>query len=147
MNLLVDTSVWSLAWRRDKPPGAPEVEPETGVPIERLAQLAEQISSLPPDFPAHSKLIALLEKRRKMIAEDRPIDWGMAEALAFGSLLVEGTPVRLSGQDSARGTFSHRHASIVNQKTGEEYTPLSHLSSSQARFEVYDSLLSEAAVL
>ncbi|MEE8474908.1 MAG: 2-oxoglutarate dehydrogenase E1 component [Myxococcota bacterium] len=126
---------------------APEVEPETGVPIERLAQLAEQISSLPPDFPAHPKLIALLEKRRKMIAEDRPIDWGMAEALAFASLLVEGTPVRLSGQDSARGTFSHRHASIVSQKTGEEYIPLSHLSSSQARFEVYDSMLSEAAVL
>ena len=126
---------------------APETELMTGVPIERLAQLAERISSLPPDFPAHPKVSSLFEKRQKVIAEDKPIDWGMAEALAFASLLVEGTPVRLSGQDSVRGTFSHRHAAIVNQETGEAYTPLSHLSPSQARFEVYDSLLSEAAVL
>ena len=98
-------------------------------------------------FAVHPKLAAMLERRRKVVAEDGPIDWGLAEALAFGTLLVEGSSVRLSGQDSRRGTFSHRHAAIVDQKTGEEYMPLAHLSPQQARFEVYDSLLSEAAVL
>jgi 2-oxoglutarate dehydrogenase E1 component len=125
----------------------PEDEIETGVAIEQLAQLAERIAFVPTGFPAHPKLGSLLERRQKVIAEDSPVDWGMAEALAFASLLVEGTPVRLSGQDSVRGTFSHRHAAIVDQKTGEEYFPLAHLTSSQARFEAHDSLLSEAAVL
>ncbi len=122
-------------------------DPETGVPIERLAQIAERIGSLPSHWNPHPKLLPLLERRRKVVAEDLPIDWGMAEALAFGSLLLEGTAVRLSGQDSVRGTFSHRHASFVDQKTGEEYMPLAHLSETQANFEAYDSLLSEAAVL
>ena len=98
-------------------------------------------------FEVHPKLVDLLERRRKVVAESGPIDWAMGEALAFGSLLVEGTPVRLSGQDSSRGTFSHRHAVFVDQKSGEEYAPLDHLTATQARFEVYDSLLSEAAVL
>ena len=82
-----------------------------------------------------------------MFAENEAVDWGMAEALAFASLLSEGTSVRLSGQDSVRGTFSHRHAAVVDQETGEAYTPLAPLSLTQARFEAYDSLLSEAAVL
>jgi 2-oxoglutarate dehydrogenase E1 component len=125
----------------------PAVEPETAVAVEQLAQLAERLATLPPGFAVHPKLAAMLERRRKVVAEGGAIDWGLAEALAFGSLLVEGTPVRLSGQDSVRGTFSHRHAAIVDQKTGEEYLPLAHLSAQQARFEVYDSLLSEAAVL
>jgi 2-oxoglutarate dehydrogenase E1 component len=122
-------------------------DPETGVPVERLAQIAERIGSIPPEWNPHPKLAPILERRRKAVAEDAPIDWGTAEALAFGSLLLEGTAVRLSGQDSVRGTFSHRHASIVDQKTSEEYMPLAHLSATQARFEAYDSLLSEAAVL
>jgi 2-oxoglutarate dehydrogenase E1 component len=125
----------------------PEAESETGVPVEQLAMIAERISSVPAGFALHPKLAALLERRRKVIAEDAPIDWGMAEALAFGSLVVEGTPVRLSGQDSCRGTFSQRHAALVDQRTGEEYLPLAHVSPTQARFECYDSLLSEAAVL
>ncbi|MGE4607648.1 MAG: 2-oxoglutarate dehydrogenase E1 component, partial [Myxococcota bacterium] len=122
-------------------------DPETCVPIERLSRLAEGIGAIPSSFHAHPKLAKLMERRQKSVADGGPIDWGMGEALAFGSLLVEGTPVRLSGQDSRRGTFSHRHAVIVDQKTEEAYLPLDHLSETQARFEAYDSLLSEAAVL
>jgi 2-oxoglutarate dehydrogenase E1 component len=125
----------------------PETDPETGVPVEQLAMLAERISTVPPGFALHPKLAGLLERRRKVIAEEAPIDWGTAEALAFGSLLVEGTAVRLSGQDSCRGTFSQRHAALVDQRSGEEYLPLAHVSPTQARFECFDSLLSEAAVL
>ncbi len=125
----------------------PEDESATGVPIEQLAMIAERIATVPSGFALHPKLAGLLERRRKVVAEDAPIDWGTAEALAFGSLLVEGTPVRLSGQDSCRGTFSQRHAALVDQRTGEEYLPLAHVSPTQARFECYDSLLSEAAVL
>jgi len=122
-------------------------EAETAVPVERLAQIAEGLASVPGEFEVHKKLNAMLDKRRKVIAEDSPIDWATGEALAFGSLLVEGTPVRLSGQDCSRGTFSQRHAVLVHQRTGNEYAPLDHLSETQARFEVYDSHLSEAAVL
>ncbi|MEN8180995.1 MAG: 2-oxoglutarate dehydrogenase E1 component [Myxococcota bacterium] len=125
----------------------PEQAPATGVSVERLAQTAERLGSVPSGFSVHRKLLPLLERRRKVIAESAPIDWGTAEALAFGSLVLEGTPVRLSGQDSTRGTFSHRHAVLVDQKTGEEYAPLDNLSPTQARFEAYDSILSEAGVL
>ncbi len=125
----------------------PEADPATAVAVEQLAQLAERLATTPPGFAVHPKLAAMLERRRKVVAESGPIDWGLAEALAFGTLLVEGSSVRLSGQDTVRGTFSHRHAAVVDQKTGEEYMPLAHLSAQQARFEAYDSLLSEAAVL
>ncbi|HEM46879.1 MAG TPA: 2-oxoglutarate dehydrogenase E1 component, partial [Alphaproteobacteria bacterium] len=125
----------------------PDESVDTGVPVERLAQIAEGLGALPSYFRVHPKLQTLVERRRKTIAEGTPIDWGMGEALAFGSLLLEGTSVRLSGQDSSRGTFSHRHAVFMDQESGEEYAPLAHLSGTQARFEVYDSLLSEAAVL
>ncbi len=120
---------------------------ETDVPIERLTQIAERIAALPPGFEAHKKLQIFLDKRGKCIAESEPVDWALGEALAFGSLLLEGYGVRLSGQDSSRGTFSQRHAVLVDQNSGEEYAPLGHLSNTQGRFEVYDSLLSEAAVL
>jgi 2-oxoglutarate dehydrogenase E1 component len=125
---------------------APE-EPATAVPVETLARVAEGIGTVPPDFSVHAKLRTLLDKRRKAISDDAPLDWAMGEALAFGSLVLDGYPVRLSGQDSSRGTFSQRHAVFVDQETGEEYTPLDHLDPQQARFEVYDSLLSEAGVL
>jgi 2-oxoglutarate dehydrogenase E1 component len=125
----------------------PEEETETAVPVERLAMIAEGLGALPSYFHVHPKLGALMEKRGKSVAENTSLDWAMGEALAFGSLLLEGTPVRLSGQDCSRGTFSHRHAVFVDQDSGEEYAPLDHLSGTQARFEVYDSLLSEAAVL
>jgi len=122
-------------------------EVETAVSIEALAAVAEGLGRVPDYFRPHEKLLGLLDRRRKTVAEGTPIDWAMGEALAFGSLLLEGTPVRLSGQDSSRGTFSHRHAAFVDQDSGEEFVPLDNISEQQARFEVYDSLLSEAAVL
>jgi 2-oxoglutarate dehydrogenase E1 component len=125
----------------------PEEPPVTAVPVERLALAADRMGSLPSTFSVHPKLIPLLERRRKVISDCAPIDWATAEALAFGSLVLEGTAVRLSGQDSTRGTFSQRHAVLVDQKTGEEYAPLDNLSPQQARFEAYDSILSEAGVL
>jgi len=125
----------------------PAEAPETSVPIEVLAQVAEGIGSVPRGFQVHPKLRTLLEKRRKSISEGGSLDWAMGELLAYGSLVLEGTPVRLSGQDSSRGTFSHRHAVVVDQETDEEYCALAGLSEEQARFDVYDSHLSEAAVL
>ncbi|MBW2236312.1 MAG: 2-oxoglutarate dehydrogenase E1 component [Deltaproteobacteria bacterium] len=126
---------------------APDEDPETGVSREVLAQVAEGMATLPPGFNLHRKLATFVEKRRKVVAEDGDVDWATGESLAFGSLLLEGTPVRLSGQDSTRGTFSQRHAAFVDQKTGAEYAPLDHLADNQGRFEVYDSILSEQAVL
>jgi 2-oxoglutarate dehydrogenase E1 component len=125
----------------------PEQEPDTGVPVEQLARIAEGLAAVPSGFHVHPKLVPMLEKRRKAVGEGGDLDWATGEALAFGSLLIEGTPVRLSGQDSTRGTFSQRHAALVDQKLSEEYAPLDHLSETQARFHVYDSILSEAAVL
>jgi 2-oxoglutarate dehydrogenase E1 component len=119
----------------------------TAVPVERLQQVAERIAQTPAGFDLHKKLKPFLEKRAKAIPDDGEIDWAFAEALAFGTLLLEGHHVRLSGQDSSRGTFSHRHAVLVDQTSEVEYAPLAHLSATQGRFEVYDSLLSEQAVL
>ncbi|NNL86252.1 MAG: 2-oxoglutarate dehydrogenase E1 component [Myxococcales bacterium] len=126
---------------------APDNEIATGVSLDVLSQVADRMGSTPQGFEVHPKLVRLLERRRKSISEDAEIDWATAESLAFGTLLLEGYPVRLSGQDSSRGTFSQRHAVFVDRKTGEEYAPLDHLSDEQARFEVYDSHLSEAGVL
>ena len=125
----------------------PSESPDTAVSLDRLSEIATGLGNLPPYFHVHKKLAALVERRQKTVSDSAPIDWGTGEALAFGSLLLEGTAVRLSGQDSSRGTFSHRHAVLTDQESGEEYAPLDHLSGTQARFEVYDSLLSEAAVL
>ncbi|MBJ19328.1 MAG: 2-oxoglutarate dehydrogenase E1 component [Deltaproteobacteria bacterium] len=125
----------------------PDEQVETAVAIERLAQIATGTAQVPSYFNVHKKLQAILDARAKCVAEGLAIDWGLGEALAFGSLLLEGTPVRLSGQDSSRGTFAHRHAVLVDQDSGEEYAPLDHIGENQAHFEVYDSLLSEAAVL
>jgi 2-oxoglutarate dehydrogenase E1 component len=125
----------------------PGEEIESAVPAARLEEIAAGTARVPSYFNVHKKLQAILDARAKCVTQESGIDWGVGEALAFGSLLLEGTPVRLSGQDSSRGTFAHRHAVLVDQDSGEEYAPLDHLSDTQARFEVYDSLLSEAAVL
>jgi 2-oxoglutarate dehydrogenase E1 component len=122
-------------------------EPETGLAIEKLVELSEKIASLPAGFEVHRKIAALFEQRRKVVAEGAPVDWGTGEALAFASLLDEGQSVRLSGQDSCRGTFSHRHASVIHQATGEEFMPFWQIGTDGAYFQAYDSLLSEAAVL
>jgi 2-oxoglutarate dehydrogenase E1 component len=120
---------------------------ETGVSYETLRQVAETASRGPEGFAVNPKLARLLAAREKAVAEKGALDWGTAEMLAIGSLLWEETPVRLSGQDSRRGTFSHRHAVLVDTNTGERYIPLNHLREGQAEFCIYDSLLSEAAVL
>jgi len=123
------------------------LEVDTAVPAGRLEEIARLITTLPAGFHAHAKVARGLEQRLEMGRGRRPVDFGMAEALAFGSLLVEGTPVRLSGQDSRRGTFNQRHAVLVDTETGAEHYPLAHVGEGQARFAIYDTPLSEAAPL
>src|SRR5260370_33647925 len=101
----------------------------------------------PEGFSPNTKLACLLQRRATTLGEAGGIDWGQAEALAFASILADGTPIRLSGQDSERGTFSHRHAVLHDQRTGESYIPLQHLSEDKASFAVYNSPLSEVAVM
>ena len=122
-------------------------EKNTSISEETLKLVIEGITRIPPDFNGHPKLSKFLESRKKLLDGSGKADWAFAESIAFGSLLLEGTPVRLSGQDSVRGTFSQRHLAFTDVKTGAEYFPLNHLSDKQAHFEALDSLLSEAAVL
>ncbi|HYD64046.1 2-oxoglutarate dehydrogenase E1 component [Azospirillum sp.] len=119
----------------------------TGVDIDLLKKIGNKLCDVPEGFAINSKIARQLEAKRKTIETGEGIDWATAEALAFGSLLVEGTPVRLSGQDSGRGTFSHRHAVVYDQNTEAKYVALTHVNPKQATFEVHDSPLSEAAVL
>ena len=118
----------------------------TAVPAERLVELNDQLLHVPEGFQVNPKLAKQLERRREAIAEGG-IDWGQAEALAFASLLEEGIPIRLSGQDTERGTFSHRHAVLHDPITGETFTPLQALPKADAAFEIYNSPLSEYAAL
>jgi multifunctional 2-oxoglutarate metabolism enzyme len=120
--------------------------PHTGVDRAALERVVESITTFPPDFHVHPKLEGGLRKRREVL-NGAPMDWATAETLAFGSLVLEGTPVRLSGQDSGRGTFSQRHLELYDSETGERYVPLRHLALNQARFDVFDSSLSEYAVM
>jgi 2-oxoglutarate dehydrogenase E1 component len=120
---------------------------ETGVPYEVLRHIAETTAQVPEGFHRNPKLDRIFAARVKAIEAQGNVDWAFAETLAVGSLLMEKTPVRLSGQDSRRGTFSQRHAVLTDFQTGERYTPLNHLGPGLPDFCVYDSLLSEAAVL
>ena len=121
---------------------------ETCVPAEILRSLNQQLVSAPEGFTIHPKLVRQLERRRTLLDDpNSELDWGVAESLAFASLLTEGVPVRLTGQDSERGTFSHRHLVFHDAKTGERYTPMQHLSNARASFEVHNSPLSEYACL
>jgi len=119
----------------------------TGVSLETLREIGEDITTIPADFHAHKTIARLLDRRREMITKGEGVDWAMAEHLAFGTLVAEGFPVRLSGQDCERGTFSQRHSVLIDQETERRYTPLRHISPDQARFEVINSMLSEEAVL
>jgi 2-oxoglutarate dehydrogenase E1 component len=119
----------------------------TGVDLARLQEIGRKITSFPKSFTPHKTITRIMAARRKMIDEGQGIDWATAEALAFGTLLAEGYRVRLSGQDSERGTFSHRHAVLMDQENEKKYTPLKHISKEQAPFEVINSMLSEEAVL
>ena len=138
-------------------PAPAHVEAEDDVPTAAehaaLERVTRALVELPDDFEVHKKLARLVVDRRRKQVEEGQIDWATAEALAFGTLLLEGTPVRLSGQDSGRGTFSQRHAILYDQTDGHRYLPLNHLDGGgagqggQAQFQVYDSLLSEYAAL
>jgi len=113
-----------------------------------LGQVVKALTHVPENFNVLPKIKRmLLDRRTQVFEKGGPFDWAYGEALAFGSLLLEGIPVRLSGQDSRRGTFSQRHSVLYDAKTSERYFPLLNLSPTQARFCVYNSLLSEAAVL
>jgi 2-oxoglutarate dehydrogenase E1 component len=120
---------------------------DTGVGADTVARLLGALSQVPADFHPHPKLTKLLEQRREMAAGARPLDWAAAESLAYATLLAEGAPVRLSGQDAQRGTFTHRHAVLHDVDTGATYTPLAHVAEGQGRFEVLNSPLSETGVL
>jgi 2-oxoglutarate dehydrogenase E1 component len=119
---------------------------ESAATRDDLERVIDGITLLPEDFNLHSKLKGFID-RRKQLLNGAPVDWASAEILAFGTLCLEGTPVRLSGQDSGRGTFSQRHLVLTDVESGQQYTPLRHLSNDQASFEVWDSSLSEYAVL
>jgi 2-oxoglutarate dehydrogenase E1 component len=131
--------------------GAPERRhlgvPRTAVEEATLRELNEELLAVPEGFQVHPKLARQLERRRETFGEEGGIDWGQAEALAFASLLREGTPVRLTGQDSERGTFSHRHLVLHDHETGATYVPIQHLEGAAASCEVYNSPLSEYAAL
>ena len=118
----------------------------TGVSKNKLKKLSEKFNSLPGDLSFIKKTIKLFEERKKMVRENR-LDWALGELLAYATLLTEGYPVRISGQDSMRGTFSHRHAGLVIEDTRENYIPLHHLSNDQARFDIYNSPLNEYGVM
>ena len=119
----------------------------TGVPIQELKDIGTKITTVPDGFHVHRTLQRFLDARRKSIEDGAGVDWSTAEALAFCSLLLDGHRVRLSGQDSERGTFSQRHSVLIDQETEARHTPFNHLSETQARYEVVNSMLSEEAVL
>jgi 2-oxoglutarate dehydrogenase E1 component len=120
---------------------------QTGVPVETLGTIARALTTVPSDFKVHRTIQRFLDNRKRMMESGEGIDWAMAEALSFGSLLLEGHRVRLSGQDVERGTFSQRHSVLTDQETEARYTALNHIREDQARFEVINSMLSEEAVL
>jgi multifunctional 2-oxoglutarate metabolism enzyme len=135
--------------RAAEPPPPVGVLPhiETGVDRGVLDRVYDGMSHWPEDFHVHPKLAKQFETRDKMVRDQGEVDWATAEALAFGSLLLEGTDIRLAGQDSRRGTFSQRHAVLVDHTDGREWAPLAHLAPDQGKFWIYDSLLSEYAAL
>src|SRR6202453_2108847 len=125
-----------------------EWEPvKTGVDMPRLRALGKAITTYPTDWKLHPRVLAIMQAREKMVNGDLALDWGCAENLAYASLVQEGYPIRLTGQDSGRGTFFHRHAVLHDQATGRSYVPLQHLATNQPTFTVTDSVLSEEAVM
>jgi 2-oxoglutarate dehydrogenase E1 component len=125
----------------------PEFEVETGLSQAELSELSARLTTYPENFHIHPKVKKLLEQRAEMGSGKRPVDYGMAEALAFASLVKAGTHVRFSGQDSRRGTFNQRHSVLIDIENENEYVPLENIAAGQARCEIYNSTLSEAGVL
>jgi len=124
-----------------------ERSPDTSVDLKTLKSIGEKLGEVPASFNPHPKLIKLLETRKNMALGKEACDWGMGELLAYGSLLNDGTSIRLTGQDCVRGTFTHRHAALYDTKTGEAYAALDQINGDKVEFCVYDSILSEYAVL
>ncbi|MBN2573881.1 MAG: 2-oxoglutarate dehydrogenase E1 component [Deltaproteobacteria bacterium] len=120
---------------------------DTSLPMADIRRLGSRLCDVPEDFELHPRVAKIIEDRRMMAAGAVPADWGFAETLAYASLVETGHPVRISGQDTGRGTFFHRHAVLLNQRNGDEYVPLQHVSERQARFTVINSILSEEAAL
>jgi 2-oxoglutarate dehydrogenase E1 component len=123
------------------------VASNTAVSLADIKRLGARLNTLPEDFELHPRVAKIIDDRRMMAVGAMPVDWGFAENMAYASLVEEGHPVRLSGQDTGRGTFFHRHAVLLNQRNGDEYIPLQHVSENQARFTVINSILSEEAAL
>ena len=121
--------------------------PETGIPLDDLIEIIDQCNVMPPGHIVHPNLLRQLRRRERMVRGEQGLDWGCAEALAYGTLLRQAVSIRLSGQDSGRGTFSHRHAVIRDQATEVDYVPLKQIARGGADFDAWDSLLSEEAVL
>ena len=134
-------------WSRYKPERGKDKRGITGVSIDKIRKIGEKITFIPQDFNVHPTIKKIYENKKKMFQTGKGFDWATAEQLAFATLLEEGYPVRLSGQDSGRGTFSQRHSVLRDQKNNNHYTPLNNISKKQKKFEVIDSLLSELAVL
>ena len=135
------------AWSRFKPGLGKDKRGVSGVDKTKLIEIGKKITYIPKNFEVHKTLKKIFDLRAQTIKDGKSIDWSMAESLAFGTLLTEGFSVRLSGQDSGRGTFSQRHAVLRNQESHERYIPLNNISKGQKNFEIIDSLLSEFAVL
>jgi 2-oxoglutarate dehydrogenase E1 component len=136
--------VW-IPFRGGKDSSTPEVA--THVPGQTLLDLARKMAQTPSHFHPNAKVHAVWQERLKKLENGEGFDWGTGEAMAFATLLAQGTPIRLSGQDARRGTFTHRHAVLFDAKTGEKYSPYENLGSQQGKFEVWDSALSEQGVL
>jgi 2-oxoglutarate dehydrogenase E1 component len=134
-------------WSRYKPERGKDKRGVTGSDIKKLKEISNKINSIPEEMNVHKTISKILENRKQTVINGGGIDWSTAEALAFGSLLEEGYPVRLVGQDSGRGTFSQRHSVLRNQIDNSRYVPLNNISKKQKQFEVVDSFLSELAVL
>ena len=137
-------------WAGMRPAGEIGDDPrrgQTGVDLEKLKEIGRRITYVPSDFNVHRTIQRFIDGRRKMIETGEGFDWAMAEAMAFGSIVDEGNRVRLSGQDSERGTFSQRHSVLIDQETEARYVPLNNIRDGQARYEVINSMLSEEAVL
>ncbi len=141
-------SVLRNLWYRYK--GGPDrdvPEVDSGVDVKRLQRLLLKLTDVPDGFNVHPKLVRWLDQRKAMAHGDQPLDWGAAEALAFASLAMDGARIRMTGQDAERGTFSHRHAVLHDQETGEKYMGLQHVGPGQAQVDIHNSPLSEAGVL
>jgi len=134
-------------WSRYKPERGKDKRGKSGVDLNKLLKISEKINMIPAKMDVHKTIIRILDARKQSINNKKGIDWSSAESLAFGSLLLEGYPVRLVGQDSGRGTFSQRHSILRNQNDNSRYIPLNNISEKQKKFEIVDSFLSELAVL